>query len=164
MTTTYETIVANVKGAIVDTDKVKGKWANVGKDVAAFFGNEAELRKVKTQFCADAIIPAMRKDLREALSAEIPRKGTDQYEAAPDTWEALKKTRKDATATRDTLFANVIKYAWPAEKVAPSPKELDQFLREHLEACRNKLAKVESAEFDIPSMMRHLEAALHIIN
>jgi hypothetical protein len=106
----------------------------------------------------------MRKDLREALSAEIPRKGTDQYEASPDTWEALKKTRKDATATRDTLFANVVKYAWPAEKVAPSPKDLDQFLREHLEACRNKLAKTESAGFDIPNMMRHLEAALHIVN
>ena len=29
MNTSYETIIANVKGAIVDTDKVKGKWANV---------------------------------------------------------------------------------------------------------------------------------------
>lgn len=156
----YQQLVAATKVAVESSGATQGKWVTVGKAASSYFESEAALVAVKVQFCADAIVPAMKAEHREALLADIPRKGTEEYNAAAAKWDALKATRKAATATRDTYFANVVKYAWPKEKVAPSPKAIEVFVREHLEAIRNKLEKAEAAEFDIVKMQKHIEAAL----
>lgn len=160
----YELAVDAVKGAVAEDSKSKGKWREAAGAVLQVWPDEAEFLKVKNQFCADAIVPAMRKELRDALTMNIPRKGTEEYNASPDTWDAAKKTRKDATATRDTLYRNLCNYAWPKEKAAPVPKELDVFCRERLEQIRNKVQKAEAAGFDAVKMLHHIEAALAMLN
>jgi len=133
----YKEVIA----AVQSDATAKGKWARVGRMVAEAYSDEPALVADKVSFCANAIIPALRPELRDALAADIPRKGTEAYDIDPAKFDALKALRKDATATRDTLFKTVCNNAWPKERTVPVPLELTVWLRPHLQAISTKLDK-----------------------
>jgi hypothetical protein len=152
-----------VQSAVSSETATKGKWAKAGSLVAQAYPDETALKAEKEDFCNKAIVPALREELRTALTMDIPRKGTDDYNVDPTKWDKLKDLRKDATATRDTLYRKVVEFAWPKEKTAPTPRPVLVWLKEHIMAISTKLDKVDGTdaaeEFDIVAMKRAIAAA-----
>ena len=156
-------------------DAVKGdinsvnKWQTAGNTVREFFGTESALTEVKAQFIADAIIPAINPAHAKALSKDLPRKGSADYVAfvgahGADAWDAANQAKKDARAVAHTMFARVVKYAFPAEKTENTPRDLKTRLNEEIAALVKACQKAEGATFDIGATITALEATLKIIN
>lgn len=164
----YQSVVAAVKEAVSVSVKGEAKWLNVGSLVAEQWSSEEQLLAVKVQFCADAIVPALKPEHQKALSTDIPRKGTKGDLEAPEQWEAMRATRKTATAYRDTYFANVLKYAkriWNPEGAAegegedaPKATDSDKF-RKNLAALIDGVQKKEGLDFDIAAVVAALKVA-----
>ena len=116
----YETLVKNVIDAIRNDINTVNKWQIVGSGAREFFGSEAALLEIKAQFIADAVLPALDKRHAAALGVELPRKGSKEYNALDaagvEKWKVQYQAKKDARSTADTMFARVVKYAFPAEK------------------------------------------------
>ena len=161
--TTVKNVIAAVKGELTSVNK----WQDAGNSVREFFGTEAALIEVKAQFIADAIIPAMDKRFADALAAELPRKGSKEYNALDASgvarWEAANQAKKDARATAHTMFARVVKYAFPSEKPESAPRTLKTSLCEDLAAMIKACEKAEDADFDIAATLGHLRAALAVV-
>ena len=162
----YETTVKNVITAVKGDISAESKWKDAGNSVREFFGTEAALIEVKAQFIADAIIPALDKRFADALSAELPRKGSKEYNALDASgvarWEAANQAKKDARATAHTMFARVVKYAFPSEKPDSQPRTLKTRLCEDLAAMIKACEKAEDADFDIAATLTHLRGALAV--
>lgn len=157
------------------TEAVKGdinsvnKWQTAGTSVREFFGTEGAITEVKAQFIADAIMPAIDKRHAQALAKELPRKGSADYVAfvgahGVDAWETANQAKKDARSVAHTMFARVVKYAFPAEKAETAPRDLKTRLNEELAALVKACQKAEGATFDIGATITALEATLKIIN
>lgn len=156
-------------------DAVKGdinsvnKWQTAGQTVREFYGTETAVNEVKAQFIADAIIPALDKKHAQALSRELPRKGSADYVAfvanhGADLWESQNTAKKDARATAHTMFSRVVKYAFPAEKTETTPRDLKTRINEELAALVKACQKSEGASFDLGATIAALEATLTIVN
>jgi hypothetical protein len=112
MTTNYTIMTDSVKAALNAEKSADNTWGNAAKHILEFFGNPEGLLAVKAQFCTDVVIPLLEKRHRDALALEIPRKGS-KLDTEPEKNEVARKAKKDATATRDTMFMHVLKKAWP---------------------------------------------------
>ena len=165
----YQTLTKQVTEAVrknLDTDN---KWQIAGQSVREFFGTETALTEVKAQFIADAIIPALDKKHGQALARELPRKGSADYVAfvgahGVDAWDIANQAKKDARSVAHTMFARVIKYAFPAEKTERKVTETKTKLVELINDAINKAQKDENPDYDVSTLVGHLQAALAVIN
>ena len=137
------------------------KWKVAGSSVAAFYGTEAALAEVKSQFIADAIIPALDKKHAAALTVELPRKGGKEYNALDKAgvakWELQNQAKKDARSTAATMYSRIVGYAFPTEKSesdqSESAKTQETKIAEALTAIIGKMEKGESLNFDVVSAL-----------
>ena len=161
----YETLVKNVIDAIKGEINTVNKWQVVGSGAREFFGSEAALLEIKAQFIADAVLPALDKKHATALAVELPRKGSKEYNALDaagvEKWKVQYQAKKDARSTADTMFARVVKYAFPAEKVesAASEKSEETVDMERVVALIGRLEKAESRSYDLPKVLAALNLA-----
>ena len=157
------------------TEAVKGdinsvnKWQTAGQSVREFFGTEAAITEVKAQFIADAIMPAIDKRHAQALAKDLPRKGSADYVAfvgahGAQAWDDANQAKKDARSVAHTMFARVVKYAFPAEKTEAAPRDLKTRLNEEIAALVKACQKAEAAPFDVASTIVALNATLTIVN
>ena len=162
----YTEVCRTVSAAVSGDIALSNKWQNAGETVRGFYGSEATLTEAKAQFIADAILPAIDKRHTAALAADIPRKGSKEYNALSDAnrvkWEAVNQAKKDARAVSHTMFSRVVAYAFPKEKEASAPRTLKTRLCEDLAALIKACEKAEDADFDIPATLTHLKAALAV--
>ena len=154
------------------TDAIKGeltavnKWKTAGAQVCEFFGTEAALNEVKAQFIADAIIPAMDKKHAAALNTELPRKGSKEFNALNTEnkalWDAMNQAKKDARSTAHTMFARVVKYAFPAEKteVETETKSTKTKIVNLINDAIGKAEKDTAPDYDAVVLIQQLRAAL----
>lgn len=165
--TNYSAVTKAVTEAVRGDISTGNKWQTAGHAVREFYGTEAALAEVKAQFIADAILPAIDKRHAAALAKELPRKGSEAYNALDaggrDKWEADNQAKKDARATCHTYFTRIVRYAFPAEKVEAAPRSLKTRLSEELAALIKACEKAEDADFDVPATLGHLRAALAVV-
>jgi hypothetical protein len=162
----YETLVKNVIDAIKNDINTVNKWQIVGSGAREFFGSEAALLEIKAQFIADAVLPALDKKHAAALSVELPRKGSKEYNAldaaAVEKWKVQNQAKKDARSTADTMFARVVKYAFPAEKVE-SETETKTTKTKIVNLINDAIGKAEkdtTPDYDAVVLIQQLRAAL----
>ena len=163
----YQTTVKAVIAAVSNELTGVNKWQTAGQAVREFYGSEAALTEVKAQFIADAIMPALDKKHIAALSLDIPRKGSKEYNEMSDAnrakWESANQAKKDARAVAHTMFARVVKYAFPTEKGETIPKTLETRLIDLIGDAIGKVEKAEDPEFDAVKVLTHLRAAMTVI-
>ena len=162
----YETLVKNVIDAIRNDINTVNKWQIVGSGAREFFGSEAALLEIKAQFIADAVLPALDKKHAAALAVELPRKGSKEYNAldaaAVEKWKVQYQAKKDARSTADTMFARVVKYAFPAEKVE-SETETKTTKTKIVNLINDAIGKAEkdtAPDYDAVLLIQQLRAAL----
>jgi hypothetical protein len=165
----YQQVTKSVIEAIKGDINSVNKWQVAGQSVRTFFGTESAMNEVKAQFIADAIIPAINPTHAKALAKELPRKGSADYvtfvgDHGADAWDAANQAKKDARAVAHTMFARVVKYAFPAEKTEAAPRDLKTRLNEEISALIKACQKTEGASFDLGATIGALEATLKIIN
>ena len=163
----YSTTIKAVIAAVSNELTGVNKWQTAGQAVREFYGSEAALTEVKAQFIADAIMPALDKKHIAALSLDIPRKGSKEYNEMSDAnrakWESANQAKKDARAVAHTMFARVVKYAFPTEKGETIPKTLETRLIDLIGDAIGKVEKAEDPEFDAVKVLTHLRAAMTVI-
>ena len=162
----YETLVKNVIDAIKNDINTVNKWQIVGSGAREFFGSEAALLEIKAQFIADAVLPALDKKHAAALAVELPRKGSKEYNALDaagvEKWKVQNQAKKDARSTADTMFARVVKYAFPAEKVE-SETETKTTKTKIVNLINDAIGKAEkdtTPDYDAVVLIQQLRAAL----
>ena len=165
----YTTVIKSVTEAVRGDINTVNKWQTAGNATREFYGTETAINEVKAQFIADAIIPALDKRHAAALAKDLPRKGSADYVAfvgahGADMWETANQAKKDARATAHTMFARVVKYAFPAEKAETTPRDLKTRLNEELAALIKACQKAEAPAFDVGATIAALESALSVIN
>jgi hypothetical protein len=165
----YSNVIKSVTEAVRGDINTVNKWQTAGNAVREFYGTETAINEVKAQFIVDAIIPALDKKHAQALARDLPRKGSADYVAfvanhGADAWDTANTAKKDARATAHTMFARVVKYAFPAEKAETAPRDLKTRLNEELAALIKACQKAEAPSFDVGATITALEAALTIIN
>lgn len=162
--TKYSAVTKAVTEAVRGDIATGNKWQAAGHAVREFYGTESALTEVKAQFIADAILPAIDKRHAAALQKDLPRKGSEAYNALDaggrDKWEADNQAKKDARATCHTMFTRVVRYAFPAEKEAATPRTLETRMAEELAALIKACEKAEAPAFDVTTTLTHLRAAL----
>lgn len=165
----YQTMTKAVTEAVRGDINSVNKWQVAGQSVREFFGTESAIAEVKAQFIADAIMPAIDKRHAQALAKELPRKGSADYVAyvgahGVDAWETANQAKKDARSVAHTMFARVVKYAFPAEKTETAPRDLKTRLNEELAALVKACQKAEAPTFDVAAVLACLEATLTAVN
>lgn len=170
MQTTYTEVIKQVTAAVSNELSSVNKWHAAGSSVREFYGSEVALTEVKAQFIADAILPALDKKHAAALALDLPRKGSKEFnemtEANRAKWESANQAKKDARATAHTMFARVIKYAFPkeSESEASAPKTLKTRLITMLSDAVGKIEKADAPDFDAPQTLYLLRNALTVIS
>jgi len=124
---TYQSIVQATIETIKLDGKTAGKWKGLAADVAVFFQTEEAFLEIKAQYCADAIIPGVDKKYGDAIAKELPSKKSNDYKALDAAgvaaWEKDTKAKAAAKAIVHTMFARVLKYAFPKEKAKPKTEK-----------------------------------------
>ncbi len=162
----YETLVKNVIDAIKNDINTVNKWQIVGSGAREFFGSEAALLEIKAQFIADAVLPALDKKHAAALAVELPRKGSKEYNALDaagvEKWKVQNQAKKDARSTADTMFARVVKYAFPAEKTETETetKSTKTKIVNLINDAIGKAEKDTAPDYDAVLLIQQLRAAL----
>jgi hypothetical protein len=162
----YTEVIKTVTAAVSGDIAQGNKWQTAGANVRGFYGTEAALTEGKAQFIADAILPAIDKRHAAALTVELPRKGSKDFNALDqsgrDKWEAQNQAKKDARAVAHTMFARVVSYAFPKEKAEAAPRTLKTRFCEDIAALIKAGEKAEAADFDMVACLNHLRAALAV--
>ena len=160
MDANYSAMVESVKAAIKASKTADSGWDAAGKHILAFYKSPEALKEVKAQFCADIIIPMLEKRHRDALMANV--KDTD---AKSPEGIAVRAAKKDATATRDTMFMHALKKAWPNygktadAATAPKVSDSDKF-RNTLTTLIKQIEDKQDLDFAPDMATKHLRAAL----
>ena len=79
-------------------------------------------------------------------------------------WETANQAKKDARATAHTMYARVLKYAFPKEKVQAVPRDLKTRFNEDIAALVKACEKAEDAPFDVIKVKAALENVLSLVN
>ena len=162
----YEILVKNVIDAIRNDINTVNKWQIVGSGAREFFGSEAALLEIKAQFIADAVLPALDKKHAAALAIELPRKGSKEYNALDaagvEKWKVQNQAKKDARSTADTMFARVVKYAFPTEKTETETetKTTKTKIVNLINDAIGKAEKDTAPDYDAVVLIQQLRAAL----
>ena len=166
----YSQLCAAVTETVQLSDKTENKWVTVGLKVREFFGSESAIEEVKAQFVTDAILPAIKQDLRLALERNLPRKGSKEFNALSSVeqkaWEVVNQGKKDARATLETYYKRVIKYAFPKDE-----SESEQLsattqtkLAELITKAIKQVEKDESPTYDAIGLLASLRASLAFVS
>jgi hypothetical protein len=165
MTIGYQDLIKNVKTALITKDKADTTLTNMGAEVAEFFGSEKAIDEVKAQFCADAILPIIKKHHAEALAKDLPKLNSKAYNelvskdaSYSEKWEIANQAKKDARSTIATYYKRVKSYAFPAEK---KDKVVKSFA-DKIKALIEEAGKMSEANFDLPSCVGYLNQALFV--
>ena len=164
-TTNYSAVTKAVTEAVKGDINAVNKWNSTGKTVREFFGTESSLTEVKAQFIADAIIPAIDKRHAQALAKELPRKGSADYVAfvgahGAQAWDDANQAKKDARSTAHTMFDRVVGYAFPKTKTESTPTPTKTKIIELINDAIKKAQKDETPDYDAPTLIAQLQAAL----
>ena len=167
-------IKANIKKAVTDAiateTKAESKWLDVGAAVREVFASEEALNEVRAEFLDQIIYPAMGAEAVKIIRAEIPRKGTKDWNDAGATqqaaWTAINEAKKTVRGKGSVYFGRVVKYAFPSEvESEPAAKrDLKTRLNEELSALIKACQKSEGETFDVGMVIGHLESALKYVN
>jgi hypothetical protein len=164
---TYTDVVKSVVIAVNADLGSANKWSIAGRDVAGFFSGADALEAVKAQFIADAIMPGLDKKHAAALAADLPRKGSKEFNELSDVnkskWESANQAKKDARAIAHTMYSRIKSYAWPTEKAPSAPKSLETRLLEALADCAGKIEKAENPSFDPVAALKGIREAMTAI-
>lgn len=158
----YTEVVVSVKSAVDLDNKTQNKWVKAGESVSSYFTTQKALEEVKAQFIADAILPAIDKRHAHALSVDLPRKGSKEFNEKcsndsgyADKWELANQGKKDARSTCDTYFKRVLKYAFPKPVSESSKKSF----AEKITALIEEGGKIKECDFDLVKVMGFLVQA-----
>ena len=167
-------INSNIKKVVTDAiateSKAERKWLDVGAAIRDAFASEAALNEVRAEFLDTVIYPAMGDEAVKVIKAELPRKGTKDWNDAGATqqaaWTAMNDAKKTVRGKGSVYFGRVVKYAFPSEAEAePAAKrDLKTRLNEELSALIKACQKSEGETFDVDMVVGHLESALKYIN
>ena len=167
-------INANIKKAIVDAigceNKAERKWLDAGSAVRAEYTSREALEAVRPQFLAEVIYPAMGDIAVKLINAEIPRKGSKDWNDASAeqqaVWATTNEAKKTVRGKGSVYFGRVMEYAFPEDKSGEphAKRDLKTRLNEELAALIKACQKDEGASFDIGPVIGHLEAALKYVN
>ena len=167
-TTDYSATVEACTNAVRQDINTVNKWETAGQKVRAFFGSESAMLEVKAQFIADAILPAIDKRHSKALSVELPRKNSKEFNALDagqrDSWEFANQCKKDARATLNTYFSRIVGYAFPAEKKESETTSLKTKIQTQIADLIKKCEKATDADFDLVETTKALNAVLTLVN
>jgi hypothetical protein len=162
MTIGYQDLIKNVKTALITKDKADTTLTNMGAEVAEFFGSEKAIDEVKAQFCADAILPILKKHHAEALAKDLPKLNSKAYNelvskdaSYSDKWAEANQAKKDARSTIATMYNRIKGYAFPADK---KDKVVKGFA-DKIKALIEDGGKLQNAEFDLVKVMGFLTQA-----
>lgn len=167
-------INANIKKVVTDAiateTKAERKWLDVGTTVRAEYASETALNEVRADFLDEVIYPAMGDEAVKVIRAEVPRKGSKDWNGAGATqqaaWSALNEAKKTVRGKGSVYFGRVVKYAFPSEvESEPAAKrDLKTRLNEELSALIKACQKSEGETFEIGMVIRDLESALKHVN
>jgi len=145
-----------VKQAVSNDIALSNKWEKAGEEVAKVYPTAQALEEVKAQFIADGILPAIDKRHAEALAKDLPRKGSKEFNALPDSekakWELVNQAKKDARATCNTYFNRVKGYAYGKEK----KESVKKSFVEKISALIAEGGKITECDFDLVKVMGFL--------
>ena len=164
----YSTVTKSVIEAVKGDINSVNKWQVAGQSVREFFGTEGAIAEVKAQFIADAIIPAIDKKHAQALAKDLPRKGSADYVAfvgahGAQAWDDANQAKKDARATAHTMFNRVVSYAFPKPKAEKTVTETKTKLIELINDAIKRAQKDETPDYDVSTLLAHLNNALTIV-
>lgn len=167
-------INSNIKKVVTDAiateTKAERKWLDVGAAVRAEYASEAALNEVRADFLEQVIYPAMGDEAVKVIKAELPRKGTKDWNdagaAQQAAWTAMNDAKKTVRGKGSVYFGRVVKYAFPSETESePAAKrDLKTRLNEELSALIKACQKSEGETFDVGMVIGHLESAMKYIN
>jgi hypothetical protein len=156
MSANYTDVVIAVKSAVKINGEAEDKWLKAGAEVLAFFGSAKALDEVKAQFIADAIIPAIKKKHAEVLAKDIPRKGSKEYNALPESelakWNEVNEGKKTARAVCGVMYNRVKSYAFEKESTSSTKKSFV----EKISALIEEGGKIKECNFDLVAVMQFL--------
>lgn len=167
-TGSYSQAVNDTRKAVNKSISSEGQWKTAGESNRKHFGSEIAMREIKAQFIADAIVPELDKKHQAALSKELPRKGSSDYVAfigahGAQAWETANDAKKTARSTADIYFNRVVAYAFPKEKGEKKITETKTKIVELINDAIKKVQKDESPDYDVASILNHLNNALAIV-
>jgi hypothetical protein len=156
MSANYTEVLNLVKQAIKSDNDLTNKWLKAGNEVAEFYQSAQAIDEVKAQFIADAILPAIDKRHAEALSKDVARKGSKEYNALPDSEKAkielVNQAKKDARSTCNTYFSRIKNYAFPPEK----KESVKKGFIDKISALIEEGGKIKECNFDLVATMQFL--------
>lgn len=158
------------------TEAVRGelangkRWVKAGQTVAAAYAGPEALEAVRAEFLDAVIYPALGDDAVKILAADVPRKGSKEWNGATAArqaeWTTANEAKKTVRGKGSVMFGRVMKYAFPtdADKGPTPPRDLKTRMNEELAALIKACQKAEGAPFDIGMVVGHLESALKYVN
>lgn len=163
----YTDAVKQTRSAVSAGQTSDKKYKGAGEACRAYFGTESAMLEIKAQFIADAIIPELDKKHQEALRRELPRKGSADYVAyvgahGAQAWETANQAKKDARSTADTYFKRMVGYAFPKPKAEKKITATKTKIVELINDAINKAQKDEAPDYDVSTLVAHLQAALTV--
>jgi hypothetical protein len=167
-----ENLKKSVRNAIAAEKTTDNKWKAVGDIAKMEFESAAALESVRPQFLAEVIYPAMGDEAVKIIKAELPRKGSkDWNDASADqqaAWTAVKDAKKTVRGEGSVYFGRVVEYGWPTPKSnetgAQRTRDLKTRFNEELAALIKAAQNAETPPFDTGMVIGHLEAALKYVN
>ena len=84
-TGSYSDAVSTTRAAVSNELSGVNKWQKSGFACRMHFGTKEAMLDIKAQFIADAILPELDKRHAKALSIELPRKNSKEFQAL-DQW------------------------------------------------------------------------------
>lgn len=166
----YSQLCAAVTETVQLSDKTENKWVTVGLKVREFFGSESAIEEVKAQFVTDAILPAIKQDLRLALERNLPRKGSKEFNALSSVeqkaWEVVNQAKKDARSTLETYYKRVIKYAFPKDgsESEQASASTQTKIADLITQAIKKVEKDESPTYDAIKLLASLRTSLEYVS
>ena len=165
------TIKKTVTDAIATEQRGERKWADAGAAVRAEYATLEAFEAVRAQFLDEVIYPAMGDDAIKVIRAEVPRKGSKDWNEATTeqraAWSQLNDAKKTVRGKGSVYVGRVSKYAFPsdpADKGPTAPRDLKTRFNEEIAALIKAAQKAEQPSFDVGPVIGHLEAALKYVN
>lgn len=164
-----------VKKILTDAIKTEGtlarKWAECGAVIRAEYASREAVEAVRAELLDEVVYPAMGDEAVRIIRAEVPRKGSKDWNAASGeqqaAWAQLSDAKKTVRGKGSVYVGRAIEYAYPSDddgKGKTEPRDLKTRLNEELAALVKACQKAESASFDIGATIRALEATLAVVN
>ena len=163
-------LAKSVSAAIGGDIKLIGQWQTVGQDARDVYETESALLEAKAFFLESYIVPAMPNAVRILAVVQL-RKGSPQYLEAcaqdgtyKEKHTAVDNAKKSIRAMAHTYFARIVKYAFPSEAGASSPRNLKTRIQEEVAALIKACQKSEDANFNFPRVIAALDTVLTELN